>query len=243
MSQKPTMSESDASAVIHSFRQRLIAIVEKPPYRYVNTSSEDRAAYEAQKRSFRGYSDDEIDAAESRLKICFPAVYRAYLRIMGASHGDLFCGLNVASLHDYDELREFAKELLNENNVDFQLDEKAVVFVEHQGYSFCYFIADGGFDSPVFQYVEGDRSAKECGDGFGAMIDSEVKLMENNNRTSREAGGYFLTVQNGYVTQNRPALSSGVRPLDLPEEDPGDSSTEIADARPRSWWRFWKNKE
>ena len=51
------MSESDADSVIEATRQRLLAIVDHPPYRYVDTSSGDRAAYEAQKRSFTDYSD------------------------------------------------------------------------------------------------------------------------------------------------------------------------------------------
>lgn len=222
------MSDQNAESVIEAIRNRLIAVADNPPYRYVNTSAKDRAAHEARKRSFTGYTQEQISAVEAQLNVRFPQVYRAYLRIMGKTHGDLFCGSNIASLSDYASHREFAQELITDEELDWALDDKAVVFLEHQGYTFCYFIADGAFDSPIFQYVEGGEEAKQCSSGFAEMVSAEVSLAEQNNHNFLETGGYFLTVQNGYISQDHPALASGVRPLDLPDESP---------ARP--WWRFW----
>lgn len=210
------MSQLDADSVINAIRKRLIAIANNPPYRYIDTSAKDRAAYETRKRSFTGYADEEIVAVETSLGVRFPAVYRAYLRIMGITHGDLFRGSNVASINDYKEHRTFAQDLIEEEDVDWQLDDKAVVFLEHQGYTFYYFIADGGFDSAIFQYVEGDEAAEQCSSGFAEMIDAEVTLAEQNNQRSHESGGYFLTVQDGYVSESHPARASGIRPIDLP---------------------------
>ncbi|QDV30838.1 SMI1 / KNR4 family protein [Planctopirus ephydatiae] len=236
------MPESDADSVIDAIRKRLIAIADNPPYRYVNTSTKDRAVYEANKRSFTGYTEQQIAAAETALNVRFPTVYRSYLRIMGVTHGDLFCGSSVASINDYSDHRKFAEELINESDVKWQLDEKAVVFLEHQGYMFCYFIADGSFDSPIHQYFESDESAKQCSAGFAEMLDAEVALAEQNNRNFRESGGYFLTVQDGYVSHNHPARASGVRPLDLADECPHDSDTVLRDSPSRPWWRFWQKE-
>ena len=217
MPYRPIRGNPEAEALIHTARERLIAVADNPPYRYVNTSPEDRAKYEAKKRSFTGYSDEDILAVESRLNILFPEVFRAYLRGMGISHGDLFCGSHVASLESCDQLREFAHELIDNCQVDWQLDDKAFVFLEHQGYTFNYFIADGGFDSAVYQYVEGDSSGHRCAPGFAEFIDGEISLAEKNNRDLRERGGYFLTIADGYVSEEFPSRNSGIRPLDLPD--------------------------
>lgn len=213
------MSEPDADSLINSIQQRLIAIADNPPYRYVNTSANDRAAHEAQRRSFTGYSNQAIAKVESSLGIRFPTVFRAYLRLMGVTHGDLFRGSNVASIDGFNEHREFAEELMEENSVTWSLEDNAVVFIEHQGYTFCYFIADGGFDSAIHQYVEGEESAKQCSASFAEMISAEVDLAERVNRDFRNAGGYFLTVQGGRVSENHPARASGIRPLDLQDEE------------------------
>ncbi|NET08515.1 MAG: hypothetical protein F6K16_28215 [Symploca sp. SIO2B6] len=218
MSQNSMSSPSDALCVIEAIRQRLLVVADNPPYRYLNTSSKDRAAYETQRRTFTGYTDEEIAAVESSLGVRLPAVYRAYLQLMDLSHGDLFCGSNLAFIDEYEELRQFAEELLEENDVDGHLQQKAVVFFEHQGYSFCYFIASGGFDTPIYQYVEGRQSIEQAFSGFAEMIDSEVTSIEKSNQDFLEYGGYFLTVENGSVSQQYPARASGIRPLELPEQ-------------------------
>ncbi|TWU14653.1 hypothetical protein CA54_35220 [Symmachiella macrocystis] len=240
MSHIPCTGDQDADAFIHTIRRRLIAIADEPPYRYINTTPEDRAEYEAKKRSFTGYALEEILAVESRLDIRFPAVYRAFLHIMGISNGDLFCGSNVASLENYDQLQEFAQDLIHECHVNWQLDKKAFVFLGHQGYTFNYFIADGRFDSPVHQYVENDQSGTQCSPGFAEFIDAEVSLAEQNNQNIRDAGGYFLTIADGCVSQEHPTRNSGIRPLDLPDQTSEASKNEKHIRSLKPWWRFGK---
>jgi hypothetical protein len=42
--------------------------------------------------------------------------------------------------------------------------------------------------------------------------------MEENNRLSRESGGYFITVSGGFERRLYPALDEGRRPLDCEDE-------------------------
>ena len=99
----------------------------------------------------------------------------------------------------------------------------------HQGYAFHFVTADGGFDGPVFHYVEGDSQIKKSSESFAKMLSDELSMMEEQNDQLHQTGGYFLTVQNGVARRNFPAHASGIRPLDMP-----DAPTET-----RPWWRFW----
>ena len=95
------------------------------------------------------------------------------------------------------------------------LPPEAVVFLSHQGYTFVYFPATGGFDGPMMQWTEMEREAREVALTFGEMVDSELRLMQSNDRGFREKGGYFLTLHlGGGATASHPARSSGERPLD-----------------------------
>ena len=203
---------------IESVRQRLVQLADNRPYRYKNTTAAARDAYEASKRTFVGFSESEISDCESKLHVRFPAIYRAFLNTMGRKHGDLFCGSDFATLEQLTEHREFAEKLMSENDATWELESNAVVFMEHQGYTFCFFDSSNGQDAPVYQYVEGDPSPTKRTDGFLQFVIAEIELMEHNNVQMHETGGYFVTIEDGYVSQSHPALASGVRPIELPDE-------------------------
>jgi hypothetical protein len=118
-------------------------------------------------------------------------------------------------MHEY---KQQALELLKRRGVKGQvLGRDHVVFMFHQGYSFLYF--EGGdparFDSPVYQYVEGEPAPKKIAEGFAELLDSELKLMEENNRRQRETGGYFIALLGGGFTRTLyPAQGEGPSPLD-----------------------------
>lgn len=52
------------------------------------------------------------------------------------------------------ELKEWAVELLNENNFSKKLTDNQFVFMMHQGYMFWYFNLDEGDNPPVYLYDE-----------------------------------------------------------------------------------------
>jgi hypothetical protein len=208
---------SDAQHIIRNVRDRLVALANNPPYRFVDTSRHDADAYQQRKRTFVGYSEAEIAAAENRLGVLFPAVFREYLATFGKAAGDLFCGSDLAGIADFEQFKIDAEELLAESGLNEPLPKNAIVFLFHQGYTFLYFLADGAFDAPVYQYVEGDERAAEIGAGFARVIDSEIGLAEENSRNIQASGGYYVSVSNGSVTTTYPAPSSGKRALDGPD--------------------------
>jgi len=54
-------------------------------------------------------------------------------------------------------LKEWAEELLEENNFPGKLSENDFVFWMNQGYMFCFFKLDEGDDPPIYYYCEGKR--------------------------------------------------------------------------------------
>jgi len=161
-----------------------------------------------------------VSAAERRLGVRFPAVFRTYLREMAKSRGDLFRGSDLAGVADFEEFRAEAQELL-----PVPLPDDAIVFLIHQGYQFAFILAAGETDSPVFSYVEGEASPQEMMPSFAALLEAELKTIADANADARSIGGYYRTVHTDViVSELRPALASGDRPLDR---------------RKRHWWQFW----
>ena len=71
------------------------------------------------------------------------------------------------------------------------LPPEAVVFLFHQGYAFMYLLGSGGFDNPSMQWMETEREPQQAAATFAEMVDAEFGLMESNNRSFRETGGYL----------------------------------------------------
>jgi hypothetical protein len=207
----------DANSIIADWKRRLIAMAEDPPYVFHDTPQELIAAHHRRLTTFVGYSEEEVAGAEGQLGVRFPVVFRAYLREMGRSPGDLFRGSDLADIAGFDRLRDAALALMAETDPGLTLPPDAVVFLFHQGYAFLYLRAAGGFDSPVWQYAETESEPEEAAPSFADMVGAELRLMESNQATARERGGYYVTLYpDGGAAQSYPALNSGDRPLDHP---------------------------
>jgi hypothetical protein len=145
-------------------------------------------------------------------------VYEEFLRRMGHARGALFAGSDIEPRHLF-RYRHEAEEIMRGCGVERFLDADSVVFMLHQGYSFCYFQSPAPeFDAPVFQYTECDPAPKLIARGFAELLDAEVTLMEETSRVSRESGGYLLTVSGGFERRLYPAPGEGPRPLDREDE-------------------------
>ncbi len=121
----------------------------------------------------QGCSDAEIKLLESHLKRKLPALYRNFLTGMGKGAGLFFRGTDLffpALL----ELRNYAEELLRENDISWKLPEDACVFLMHQGYQFMYFKTTQGDDPPVFHYLEGNEKSEKKWESFSDFLKQSV---------------------------------------------------------------------
>jgi hypothetical protein len=192
-----------------------MALADNPPYVFRDTPQHLIEEYYHRLTNFVGYAEPEVMAAEARLRVKFPAVFRQYLREMAKSPGDLFRGSDLSGIADFERFRADALALMAETDPALSLPPEVVVFLMHQGYTFTYLVAMGGFDGPPMQYVEGARESQQVAPTFASMVDAQLRLMEQNNDGFRENGGYYLTLYpDGGASREFPALASGERPLD-----------------------------
>lgn len=98
-------------------------------------------------------SNEDISKIELKFKVSLPEVYKQFLHLMGKGAGEYMKGSSVFYDHLF-SLREWAKELLIENNME-PLPETAFVFWMHQGYQAAYFNLNEGDDPPVYYFSEG----------------------------------------------------------------------------------------
>jgi hypothetical protein len=126
----------------------------------------------------RGSSEAEVLAAETALGAPLPSVYRAYLLALGHDSGPFLRGSDVARPGEFAEFLADANELLQECATTFRLPAQAVVIALHQGYTFLYIIAQGGFDGPVYQFTEGEVHSAMTHASFEAFVRAELSLMQ-----------------------------------------------------------------
>jgi hypothetical protein len=211
--------QEKADTFINGICLRLEGLASNRPYRFVNTPRDAAEAFQQLQTSFEGYSEAEIAQAEKRLGVVFPLLFRTYLMRMGKRHGDLFVGSDTPTLDRLEEIRDYAQGLMLKSNVSEPLPPSAIVFLLHQGYTFCYFLAEGGFDSPVWNYLEGEARPEQRFASYGDLLLDEVGLMEEVNGKRIEQGGAYLQLHpDGGMTESYPALSSGERPIDRNDE-------------------------
>jgi hypothetical protein len=217
-----------AGAIVAEWKRRLAAMVEDPPYVFRDTPPHLVEAHRRRLTTFAGFTEAEVAEAEARLGVRFPAVYRAFLREMAKSPGELFRGSDLARVGDFEQFRADALEMLSILEPPGMLPREAVVFLWHQGYTFSTLLADGGFDGPPLQWMEDHPEPRQIAPTFAAMVDAELRLMEHGHAQLRARGGYYLTLHpDGGSTETYPAPASGERPLDQ--------------AAPRKrWWQFWR---
>ena len=217
----------DAAAIIAIWKQRLTSIANQPEYVFRNTPQHLIEQHYRRLTNFIGYSEEEVALAENRLSVLFPAVFREFLLEMAKSPGDLFRGSNLAGITEFEQFRVDALELMAETDPTLTLPPEAVVFLSHQGYTFFYLLARGGFDASPIQWTETHLEPRIVAGTFKEMIDAELQLMEGVNRDFRNQGGLYLTLTaDGGMSQWHPSLASGERPLDHAVKN-------------KRWWKLW----
>jgi hypothetical protein len=206
-----------AEQAIAAVCRRLVALVDDRVFRFRGTRRSEAMAWLESLRRFEGAKPAAIARREAAIDGEFSAIFRAYLAAMGVHSGELFLGSDVG-LRNHGRFRTLATQLLVAEDPGLVLPTRAEVFLVHQGYSFSYVLAEGGFDGPVFRYDQGrGPPAREC-DTFLEHLHSELAVMEAARRDFRERGGYFVTIEDGVVTQEYPALDEGICPLAGPDD-------------------------
>ncbi|MEQ9480924.1 SMI1/KNR4 family protein [Coleofasciculus sp. F4-SAH-05] len=124
-----------------------------------------------------GCTASEISKLEQELGISLPKAYQEFLLEMGHSAGQFLRGSDCFFKH-LPYLREWAIELLEENNFHKPLPNDAFVFFMHQGYQFSFFILSEGDDPPIYSYCEGENKIKftKSNAKFSGFIKQEVEI-------------------------------------------------------------------
>lgn len=208
-----------ANKIMRDAVERLVRLAQNRPFRFVETRYLDAMAYLSHLHNCSGLLGGRIDLLE-KLNARFPRVFRAYLKHLGVERAQLFEGSDAEPFYMH-EYKARALEMLKRAGLKEQiLGRRHVVFMFHQGYTFLYF--EGGdrsrFDSPVYQYTEGQPAPKKVAEGFAELLDSELRLMEENNRMARESGGYFVSLAGGFRRTIYPARGEGPSPLETEDQ-------------------------
>ena len=199
---------------IDDWKQRLVAMVDDPPYVFKDTPDHLIERHRSHLANFEGFSEEEVASVESTLGFVFPRFFRSFVLEMGKAPGELFCGSDFAGLSRLGQFRAEASELIVATDSSLALPRNAVVFLFHQGYVFNFFVGGSQSDAPVMQWCEGDSEPVEVCPSFQQFIETRLQGMESGYRRLVERGGYYLTLYQDGGRQQFPALNSGDRPLD-----------------------------
>lgn len=214
-----------AKEKILSIKQRLEALVDNRAYVFKDTPVELAEHYLYEEKHNYGMLPEEVEAFEQKSGGKFSNVFREYLLEFAASPGDLFTGSDIIyPTHEQDEFHSVAKRLIDESAHESFLGDADFIFLFHQGYSFMNVRMEGGEDSPVYQYTEGQSEPKKVANTFFELLEKELVFMEESNNEERETGGCFLIVTKDGITREYPAMSSGIRPLDVGDVFPDTPS-------------------
>jgi hypothetical protein len=210
----------DAISIIADWKRRLIAMADNPPYVFRDTPQLLIDRFQRRLTTFDGYSEQEVAAAESRLGVQFPQVFRTYLKEMGKSRGELYSQSFMAGINEFEQFRTDALSLIAETDPNLSLPSDAVVFLLYYGNTYVYFRAVGGFEVPTLQWIEPHRKMTQVAPTFALMVDGELQKMQRNQQVFHEQGGFYLTLHpDGGATQTYPALAKGERPLGQKSND------------------------
>jgi len=114
-------------------------------------SSYESIADLAQHLNALGCAPAEVERVEESYGQPLPSEYRTFLETMGRDVGGLFRGSDIEYPRMLD-MREYAVNLLAENEVRSSLPEDALTFMMHQGYMLWFLTPD---DPRVFGWSEG----------------------------------------------------------------------------------------
>lgn len=96
---------------------------------------------------------DDLSKFEKQEGIILPKHYKNFYQLCVRAVPKKLTGTD---LFNYNwQLKQWAKELLEEDGADNFLNEDDFVFMMHQGYIFWYFKADGDENPIVYGYHEG----------------------------------------------------------------------------------------
>ncbi|GAB2534962.1 SMI1/KNR4 family protein [Nocardia heshunensis] len=200
-----------AEMIVAGWKSRLVVLADNPEYVFRDTPQEVIDEHRAWLITFGGCHDAELEAVEARVGGRFPAVFREYLLELGEACGDLFRGSDRGGIRDFDRLREDAREIVDEVGGTWTMPTDAAIVLTHQGYTFDYVRATGGFDGPVMRWTDGKPDEdRQIAGTFADYVDGQLRLMEHNSRRARETGRYFLTLlPGGGGRQVHPARNTG----------------------------------
>jgi hypothetical protein len=95
---------------------------------------------------------ENLNEIEHKLNVAFPMIYKNFYLKCQKSVPRNMDGIDL--YHDKKELKEWALELLEEDNAENFLTDNDFVFMMHQGYMFWYFKLDGTENPIVYFYRE-----------------------------------------------------------------------------------------
>ncbi|MFN6463513.1 MAG: SMI1/KNR4 family protein [Nostoc sp. DedVER02] len=122
-------------------------------------------------------SDLEIIQFEQQQGITLPRIYKDFLKMMGHGAGKFLRGSDCFYQH-LPQIKEWAKQLLLENDFPEALPKDAFVFFMHQGYQFSFFRLSEGDNPPTYSYCEGQEESYfvKSHDTFSDFLAVEIHL-------------------------------------------------------------------
>lgn len=121
-----------------------------------------------------GIDDEKIKEIEKYYDVTLPLDYKFFLEKMGKT-GDKFLRGEDCFYDRIFELREYANDLLADDNSQFKLKKEHFVFYSHQGYIFAFFDTSLIENSPIYYYFEGDLEPKIKYDSLASFLDDYLK--------------------------------------------------------------------
>lgn len=129
----------------------------------------------AREGSLAGLREEEIREVARRQGVArLPAAYGRFLSRLGRSAGDFLRGSDVL-YPDLLPLKDYARQLLEEDEADLVLGPEHFVFLMHQGYQFLYFDAAESEDPAVYLYLEGEGEPSQVAGSFTAWLATAVE--------------------------------------------------------------------
>ncbi len=116
-----------------------------------------------------------VENLELALNSTLPDTYRDFIRNIGAYERNALIGSDF-EIYDLLENNEGLVELFQDNNLDFELPEKYLCFLMHQGYIAFWFELDSNENDPVvWNYSEGTTKKPRKLEKFSMFIPSIIK--------------------------------------------------------------------
>ena len=122
----------------------------------------------------KGATKEEIEQLAKELNCPIPEAYFEYLLKHGKNEKGPLVGSDCFLRH-IKENNDYLPELLEDNNINFELPEKYICFLMHQGYIAFWFDANDGDDPLCWYYSEGTTDYPEPETSFSLFIENLMK--------------------------------------------------------------------